>query len=43
MKAYITATASFLPGEPVSGEDIEKVLGVVGGRPSVARARVLAS
>lgn len=43
MNAYINATASFLPNAPVSGADIEKVLGMVGGRPSMARARVLQS
>lgn len=43
MNAYINATASFLPNAPVSGADIEKVLGMVGGRPSVARARILRS
>ena len=39
--AYITATSSFLPGEPVENDDIESVLGMVGGRPSRARRMVL--
>ncbi len=43
MKAYITATASFLPGAPVGNDEMEKVLGQVGERPSVARARILKS
>lgn len=43
MNTYINGTAAFLPNAPVSGEDIEKVLGMVGGRPSLARARILRS
>jgi 3-oxoacyl-[acyl-carrier-protein] synthase-3 len=43
VNAFINATASFLPNAPVSGEEIERVLGMVGGRPSVARARILRS
>lgn len=43
MNAYINATAAFLPNEPVGCDDIEKVLGTVGGRPSIARARILRS
>jgi len=40
---YVTATGSFLPLEPVGNEDIEKVLGMVGGKPSKARRMVLRS
>jgi 3-oxoacyl-[acyl-carrier-protein] synthase III len=43
VKAYINATASFLPNAPVANEEIEDVLGRVGDKPSVARARVLRS
>lgn len=39
--AYITATSAFLPGEPVENDDMEAVLGMVGGRPSRARRLVL--
>jgi len=39
--AYITATSKFLPGEPVENDDMEAVLGMVGGRPSRARRLVL--
>lgn len=41
MKAYINAASAFLPNAPVANADIEKVLGQVGERPSVARAHVL--
>src|SRR5512139_1786728 len=40
-KAYITGTASFLPNAPVGNDDIEAVLGMVGGKPSRARRLVL--
>jgi 3-oxoacyl-[acyl-carrier-protein] synthase-3 len=39
--AYITATAAFLPGPPIENDDIERVLGMVAGRPSRARRRIL--
>jgi 3-oxoacyl-[acyl-carrier-protein] synthase-3 len=38
---YLTRTASFLPLEPVSNDEIEQVLGMVGGKPSKARRIVL--
>jgi 3-oxoacyl-[acyl-carrier-protein] synthase-3 len=38
---YITRTAVALPNAPVSNDQIEAVLGQVGGRPSRARAIVL--
>jgi 3-oxoacyl-[acyl-carrier-protein] synthase III len=38
---YVTATGSFLPLEPVGDDDMEKVLGMVGGKPSKARRLVL--
>ncbi|MGC4121693.1 MAG: beta-ketoacyl-ACP synthase III [Myxococcales bacterium] len=41
MKAYINGAAAFLPNAPVANADIEKVLGQVGERPSVARSHVL--
>lgn len=40
---YITKTASYLPHEPVSNDEIESVLGMVGGKPSRARRLVLRS
>lgn len=40
---YITATGSFLPGEPVDNDRIEEVLGMVGGKPSRLKKRILAS
>jgi 3-oxoacyl-[acyl-carrier-protein] synthase-3 len=42
-KVYITRTAAYLPFEPVGNQDMESVLGMVGGRPSRARALVLRS
>ena len=41
--AYITNIASFLPGAPVSNDDMESILGIVGARPSRARRMVLRS
>ena len=42
-KVYINKTASFLPFDPVSNDEIEAVLGMVGGRPSRARRVILRS
>jgi 3-oxoacyl-[acyl-carrier-protein] synthase-3 len=38
---FLTRTASFLPLEPVGNNEMESVLGMVGGRPSRARRMVL--
>jgi len=40
---FVTRAASFLPLEPVGNDEIEQVLGMVGGRPSKARRIVLRS
>ncbi|MCE1242450.1 beta-ketoacyl-ACP synthase III [Oryzomicrobium sp.] len=40
---FITRTAAYLPFDPVSNDEIEKVLGMVGGKPSRARRVVLRS
>jgi 3-oxoacyl-[acyl-carrier-protein] synthase III len=40
-RAYITATSAFLPGPPIENDDMEAVLGMVGGKPSRARKIVL--
>jgi 3-oxoacyl-[acyl-carrier-protein] synthase-3 len=40
---YITNLSAFLPGQPVSNDDMERILGQVGDRPSRARRRVLRS
>ncbi len=40
-QAYITDIGSFLPNAPVDNDGIEKVLGMVGGKPSRSRAIVL--
>jgi 3-oxoacyl-[acyl-carrier-protein] synthase-3 len=40
-EVYVTRTASFMPLEPVGNDDIEAVLGMVGGRPSKTRRIVL--
>ncbi len=40
-KVYITGTSAFLPNGPVSNDNIENVLGMVGGKPSRARRIVL--
>lgn len=38
---FITHTSSYLPHEPVANDEIESVLGMVGGKPSRARRIVL--
>jgi 3-oxoacyl-[acyl-carrier-protein] synthase-3 len=43
MSAYVTASGSFLPGEPVSNEDMEERLGRVHGKRSRAKSRILES
>lgn len=40
-EVFLTRTASFLPLEPVGNDDMENVLGMVGGKPSKARRIVL--
>lgn len=40
---FLTRTASYLPLEPVSNDEIESVLGMIGGRRSKARRLVLRS
>ena len=40
---YITQSAAFLPNAPVGNDDMERILGQVGGRPSRARQIVLRS
>ena len=42
-EVFVTRTSSFLPLEPVGNEEMEAVLGMVGGRPSRARRLVLRS
>lgn len=38
---YITSLGKFLPGPPVSNDEMEDYLGMVGGKPSRLRARIL--
>lgn len=40
-KVYINGSSVFLPNAPVANDDIEKVLGMIGGKPSRARRIVL--
>ena len=40
-EVFLTRTASYLPLSPVSNDEMESVLGMVGGRPSRARRIVL--
>ncbi|QDH73992.1 beta-ketoacyl-ACP synthase III [Brevundimonas sp. M20] len=40
---YITRTAAFLPNAPVGNDDMERILGQVGPRPSRARRTILRS
>ena len=41
--AFITAAGSFLPGAPVSNDEMEAKLGLVAGKPSRYRQRILRS
>lgn len=41
--AYITNLSAFLPNAPVGNEEMESVLGMIGGRPSRARRIILRS
>jgi hypothetical protein len=38
---YINALGQFLPGEPVGNDQIEDRLGMIGGRPSRLKSRIL--
>jgi 3-oxoacyl-[acyl-carrier-protein] synthase-3 len=38
---YITALGKFLPGPPIYNDEMEDYLGMIGGKPSRLRARVL--
>jgi 3-oxoacyl-[acyl-carrier-protein] synthase-3 len=38
---YITALGKFLPGPPVSNNEMEDYLGMIGGKPSRLRTRIL--
>ncbi|UCV10210.1 beta-ketoacyl-ACP synthase III [Dechloromonas denitrificans] len=40
-KVYITGSSTFLPNAPVGNDEIENILGMVGGKPSRARRIVL--
>lgn len=40
-EVYITRSAGFLPGGPVSNDEIEQYLGLINGKPSRARSIVL--
>ena len=41
--AYIVATGSYLPGNPISNDEMENYLGLVDGKPSRYRRRILQS
>ncbi len=41
MNVFITKASKFLPNNPVSNDDMEQFLGMVGGKPSKARRIVL--
>src|SRR5262249_3348626 len=38
---YITALGKFLPGPSVSNEEVETYMGMIGGKPSGLRSRIL--
>ena len=41
VSAYVTSTGSFLPGPPINNDEIEDVLGLVDGRRSRLKSRIL--
>lgn len=43
MSVFITSTGHFLPGEPIDNEEIESVLGLIHGKPSRLKRRILQS
>ena len=43
MSAFITSTGAFLPGPPIGNDEIEDILGCVGGKPSRLKSRILKS
>src|SRR5215475_3783616 len=38
---YITALGKFLPGPPITNDEVEGYLGMIGGKPSRLKARIL--
>jgi len=43
MSVYITSTGSYLPGEPIDNDNIERILGKVNGKPSRLKNKILKS
>lgn len=43
MNVYITSTGHYLPGEPVDNEEIEDVLGLIDGKKSRLKKKILQS
>lgn len=41
MSVYVTSTGAFLPGPPIGNDEMEEVLGLVNGKPSRLRKRIL--
>lgn len=41
--AYVAGIATYLPGEPIDNDEMERLLGMVGGKPSRTRRVVLRS
>ncbi len=41
MRAYVTSTGAFLPGPPVSNDEMEDILGLVHGKKSRLKRRIL--
>jgi len=43
LDVYINSTGRFLPGEPVDNDEIENVLGLINGKPSRLKNKILSS
>jgi len=41
LSVYVTSTGSFLPGPPIDNDQIEDILGLIDGRPSRLKSRIL--
>ena len=42
-EVYITAAGAYLPGDPVDNQHIENILGLIDGKPSRLKRRILKS
>jgi 3-oxoacyl-[acyl-carrier-protein] synthase-3 len=41
VSVYVTSTGAFLPGPPIDNDEMEKILGLIDGRESRLKRRIL--